>query len=219
VTVAGIQTTGELQDLLNNWVPRMQELGDAFAKFGPQWEAQDPAAFVDFSSDWAALNDRWTPALAAAQSVIASAILPASMSPAQVEYNGIMKALRQNYPPDGAAIKKGDWDDLYQRLTTAQGTPPAITTVQPTAVDLDLQALQETAPLDVIAKLTGQEAPTPSSPTSSLGWALVGILAGVAGAFGGSLAGPPGAIAGAMVGGVAGYSLKGKLASVLPSWL
>ena len=225
MTFLGNQTIGELNDLLANWDPRMADLGNAFAQFSPQWVNSDPGTFEDWSNDWAALGDRWTAARSAAQTFLnETSILPASTTSAQGAYDSIMKAIRQNYPPDGAAIKKGDWDDLYQRLTAAMGHAPPITTVQPTATDFDQQVLAATQPLDVLGMITGQIAPpkpstAPSTPTSGIGWAFVGIMAGIAGAFGGSVMGPPGAIAGAAVGGVLGYELKNKISASLPSWL
>jgi hypothetical protein len=227
-----MQTLGDLKDLMANWVPRMQELGQAYGDFSPQWSNSDPAAFEDFTKDWSQLQARWGPAQSNAQAFIdAGSILPDALVNAQIPYDMVMKAIRQNYPPDGATMQKGDWDDLYQRLSTAKGGLIPITTVQPTAMDLSGDIFKATAQLDVIAALTGQQASalgglvgsggkqSPSTSTSGAGWAFVGILAGVAGAFGGSVLGPPGALAGAALGGALGYSLKTKIAASLPSWL
>ena len=222
MTIAGEQTIGEVKDLLNNWDPRMTQLRTSYDSFQPQWSGTDSGTAMAFDTDLSALEDRWTAARTDAESAISSAVLPDAYSPAQSVYDELMKAIRQNYPPDGATIMKGDYDDLLQRLSSAQlaagQTPPPVPTVQPVAVDADLEALKATQPLDVVAKLTGALAPTPSKPTTGAGWGFVGLLAGVGGAVVGSMAGPPGFLAGAVAGGAAGYALKNKIASLMPSW-
>jgi hypothetical protein len=117
--------------------------------------------------------------MSAAQSAVDLAALnvltPNSAIPAQVQYDGIMKAIRQCYPPDGCPTTKGDWDDLVTRLSAAAkslGLPaPVITMAQPTSVDLDQQVFASTANLDVIAQATGlqKKGPLPQAP-DGLSW-------------------------------------------------
>jgi hypothetical protein len=63
------------------------------------------------------------------------------MIPAQGTFDGIMKALKQGYPPDGAMVQKGDFDDLSDRLTAAGKAPDYSQMPQPTATDVDLKVL------------------------------------------------------------------------------
>lgn len=216
MTIAGEQTIGEVKDLLNNWDPRMTQLRTSYDSFQPQWSGTDSGTAMAFDTDLSALEDRWTAARTDAESAISSAVLPDAYSPAQSVYDELMKAIRQNYPPDGATIMKGDYDDLLQRLSTAQlaaGQTQTATatqpTVQPVAVDVDL---------NVIKAIPPPPGSAPPKPTTSVGWGFVGLAAGVGGAVVGSMAGPPGFLAGAVAGGAAGYALKNKIASLMPSW-
>ncbi len=188
-TVNGAQTIAEVQDLLKNWDARMADLGREVNAFSGQWRAADPTAFDDFDRDQAALSIRYNKASSDAKAVISDSSwnpMPASMIPAQGAFDNIMKAIRQCYPPDGCPTSKGDFDDLYNRLSAAKAAaslpPPVMTTIQPTAQDTDLKVFNATAPLDVIAPIVGDTAPKPGSPLAVFAWMYKHRVALTAGA-------------------------------------
>jgi hypothetical protein len=172
-TINGQQTIDELKDTVSLWEERMTSLGNSFAAFSPTWVGRDVQTMAAWSDDYQALTNRYSAAHAAAQSAISLAAwnpLPGNMIVAQKEFDGLAKAMRQNYPPDSATTKKGDWFDLYNRLhdaQTAAGAPPIEDhPPQPQATDVDLQALQVSQPFDPIAVLTGALAPPKTGPLS-----------------------------------------------------
>jgi hypothetical protein len=179
-TVNGQQTIAEVKDLLANWDARMAALNASVNAFSGQWQASDPNAWADFDRDMGALTARYGKASSDAKAAISDSSwnpLPASMIPAQNAFDNIMKAIRQCYPPDGCPTSKGDYDELLQRVSAAQSSAGQSTamqsapTIQPVAQDVDLQVLQTTQPLDVVAKITGQLAPPPpGSMLSALKW-------------------------------------------------
>jgi hypothetical protein len=220
-TVGGQYTIAELQDLVNLWTYRMAQLTKAYADFSPAWVAKDSAAFIDWTNDWNVLQKRYATALDAANSAILMARLnittPNYLIAAQPQYDGMAKAMRACYPPDGCPVAKGDWDDLFNRLTVAArslgASPPVDAPPQPTATDADRKAFASTAGIDVAAQATGAQA----ASTGPLPTGLAKRLQG---------AGPPGFpspktlvwVAVAVVGGILVMSLlpvlllPGKLA-------
>lgn len=177
-TINGQQTIAELKDLLANWDPRMTDLQNAYNKIASQWAGSDAVSYAQWTSDFTALRGRYSQAQSSARTTIDLAAInpaPNSTIPAQSAFDGVMKALKQGYPPDGAATRPGDYDDLYSRLQNAYrsvGAPAfSVTTVQPTAADVDLNALNILAPVDVIAPLVGDmHAPASGSSLSALKW-------------------------------------------------
>jgi hypothetical protein len=176
-TVLGAQSIAELQDLISVWTYRMQQLGQAYGDFSPTWVARDSMAFVDWTNDWVRLQNRYSAALKNAQSAVTLSRLsfatPASLIPAQAEFTALAKAMRQCYPPDGCPVVKGDWSDLFDRLTLAAkgagAQPPADNPPQPVARDVDIQAFAATAPVDVVAQATGAQKGGPL-PLGASGW-------------------------------------------------
>lgn len=162
-TVNGEQSVAELQDIMASWDYRMKQLAQAYADFSPAWSQRDRAAFVDWTNDWQQLQNRYQAALSRAQSAVSSArwtiALPNSAIPAQAEYDGLAKAMRQCYPPDGCPVAKGDFMDLSNRLEAAGGKTDYSQMPQPTATDVERTALAASAPLDVVAQAGGLEAP------------------------------------------------------------
>ncbi len=134
------------------WAARMQALGSAFDAFSATWSARDPAAFTDWNRDWAALRARYASALANAGTFTLNS----------TSYESLAKAMRQCYPPDGCPVGKGDWSDLFDRLTAATkaaGAPPPQDVPAHLVPQTEGEALfAETAPLDVVASLTGGQA-------------------------------------------------------------
>lgn len=150
----------DLKDAIVNWQKRMSDLAANYAKLSSAWSAQDPAKFTDWTNDWNVLQARYVPALAAAQAVANSTFGMGT----DAAYDALAKAMRVSYPPDGGPVSKGDYDDLYSRLATASravGTAPLIATpmTQPTGTDWGMGFYKATAPLDIIAQLTGAEKP------------------------------------------------------------
>ena len=180
-TIAGAQTVAELQDLVNLWSTRMSQLTQAYADFSPTWVAKDAQGYEAWTNDWNALQARYQAALSNANSAITAAKInvftPNNMIPAPTEYLALSKAMLQCYPPDGCPQAKGDWSDLFDRLTAAQkaaGTTMLVDAPpQPTATDVDLKVFAATAPVDPIAQLTGQQAGGPIPP------GLMGQLTGL----------------------------------------
>lgn len=180
-SIAGVQTVDELQFIMKSWAYRMQQLGQAYAAIATSWKAKDPTAQAGWLADWNALQARYNAALGPANAAVTGAALsilrPNNMIPAQGEYDGLMKAMRQCYPPDGCAVRKGDFDDLNMRLQTAATSlggagPQYADQPQPTSTDFDQQLFAATAPIDVIAQVTGQQAggPIPPGPMDFLKW-------------------------------------------------
>jgi hypothetical protein len=210
-TPLGEKSVADLQNVLTNSDTKMKGLAQAYADFSPTWVNRDRQAFVDWTNDWSALQSRYQAAADKANTAITLAkltITPNSMIPAQAEYDGIAKALRQSYPPDGGPQTKGDYQDLYDRLSAARGANVAIAPmVQPTATDWQQAAYAATAPVDIVAQATGEEAPKlhlPTLPTGYLagaeellvGGGLVGGFLVGARVLGVALGGPLGALLG-----------------------
>lgn len=151
----------DLKDAIVNWQKRMGDLAANYAKLTPTWSVQDPAGFADWTNDWKVLQSRYAPALAAAQDVANSTFGWGT----DAAFDTLAKAMRVSYPPDGGPVSKGDYDDLYARLATAArsvGNVPLQSTplTQPTGTDLGMAFFKATAPLDIVASATGQQAPT-----------------------------------------------------------
>jgi hypothetical protein len=164
-TLAGLITTGELQDAVNLWTYRMKQLAQAYADFSPAWVARDQAGYIAWTNDWTALQTRMSAALADANATF-------TLTPAQTRYDALAKAARACYPPDGCPVVKGDWSDLFDRLNAAKaasGSPAVVDNPpQPTAVDYDIQAFKATAPVDVVAQVTGAQLSGPLPGNSPL---------------------------------------------------
>ena len=164
-TIAGSYSVAELQDLIALWQYRMAQLAQSYADASPSWVQKDSKAFIEFTNDWNVLQNRYAAALKDAQAKVGIAAytlpyvgMPNSVIPAQDEYVGLMKAMRQCAPPDGCPVQKGDWADLWQRLsaiTSVPDHPP-----QPTATDADLEAFKAGTQADIVAQVTGAQAPT-----------------------------------------------------------
>ena len=129
------------------WAERMRRLGAAYDAFASTWSTRDPQAFADWTHDWAALQARYAAALANAGMFTLNS----------TSYNALMKAMRACFPPSSCSTTKGDWEDLFNRLTAAGGHP------QDVAGHLVAQTggeklFADTAKFDVIASATGEQA-------------------------------------------------------------
>lgn len=162
LTLGNNQSVAELQNIMTSWAYRMKQLSDAYTAFAPTWQAKDSTAFTNWLADWIQLNTRYQAALTNAQAAVsnASSLMPNSMQSAQAEFDGLMKAMRQSYPPDGGPVTKGDFDDLNSRLSTAGTTVSYANMPQPAkGSDLTSTIFVATAPLDVVAMATGEQKP------------------------------------------------------------
>jgi hypothetical protein len=99
------------------WAARMKKLSDAYTAFTPTWTALDPKAFADWTSDWKALQQRYQAALQNEGMFTLNS----------TTWLAMQRAMQQCYPPSSCPTSKGDWADLFDRLTTATkavGAPP-----------------------------------------------------------------------------------------------
>jgi len=173
-SILGQNSLSDVQDLLATKDPNIGELESAWNAFYPTY----PGDFGDWQSDFAALKTRWQAAKDLANLAIGVNKLnplPNSLIPAQVEYDGLLKALKQGYP--NQTVQKGDFDELYQRLSAMMGTPVPLTVIQPSGGDPDISILQATKP---VATAVDSAASTVSSLGSFLTspWAKVAALGG-----------------------------------------
>jgi hypothetical protein len=173
LTLSNQTSVADLQNSMVNWAIRMKGLAQAYADFSPTWVGRDSTAFVDWTSDWTRLQNRYNAALSSAQTFVTGSRfmpLPATEIPAPTQYDALAKAMRQCYPPDGCLVVKGDFDDLDSRLSAARGAPvPYAPMVQPTRAQEGLSGavFTATAPIDVVAQITGAQkaGPLPQGST------------------------------------------------------
>lgn len=220
-TALGAKSIADLLDQINLWTTRMGQLSQGYANVSPAWVAHDQAGYIDFTNDYNALQKRWAGALAAANSAVSAAKLVPFVSNAEINgqtpWDGIAKAMTVCYPPDGCPQRKGDWGDLFDRLTAAQRSLAQPVTVdvapQPTAPDIQLQIFAATAPIDAGAQLAGKQVtgplpsfltgllkpPAPGAP-ATYPWALLGVSASVGGILGASVLGLTGGLVGVVAG-------------------
>ncbi len=167
----GTQTVSDVQDLIANWDPRM-------AALNAQAVGLDP----DIQTDLAALNIRYGAATDAAKKAISDSTwdpVPVSDRPMQSAYDAILGALKQVPGTE----TKGDYDDLFTRIAQARaaiGQTTVEPTVQPKTQDQGMGLYKALAPYDIIAQLTGEEAPkvwpltailpNPGAPPDPLRW-------------------------------------------------
>jgi hypothetical protein len=131
--LGGQLTLAELEDFLALCEFRMGQIADAYAKVVPSWVAKDPNAFIDWSTDWSTLQDRYREAAAKAKVAIEAAELPFLVTATEL-YTAVARSMKQAYP-DGP-VRKGDWAELRTRL--AQVTPiPDGEPPKPKAINAD----------------------------------------------------------------------------------
>jgi hypothetical protein len=159
------KSVSDLKDLVTQTGSRRAELDRWYAQASPIWVRLNPNAFTDFTNDRVAFNARFDAAMAKAKSVVDGAkyavMTPDAMLPATDEYTALARAMRACYPPDGCPVVKGDWVDLFNRATSVSPSlkipAPTDKTYQPTAADMGRAVLAATAPLDVVAQVTGAQ--------------------------------------------------------------
>lgn len=159
------KSIGDLRDLVAQTQARVAELDRWYGQASPIWVNKNSAAFVAFTNDRVAFRARIDPAMAKAQQALTvakfSIMTPDALIGATDEYTGIMKAMRQCYPPDGCTIAKGDWVDLFNRAAAVAPSlgiaVPTDKAIQPTAADISSAIFAATSGIDVVAQVTGAQ--------------------------------------------------------------
>jgi hypothetical protein len=112
---------------------------------------KDPKAFAALMVDAGNLMTRINAATTRADAAIklgAYAVTPLAYTPGQGAYDALLKAIRQNAPPDGAPLQRGDLDDVVNRISQVGGVKVDFSQMpQPRAKDPDQQFITTTAPL------------------------------------------------------------------------
>lgn len=141
-TFLGQQTVAELEDLITAHDNSFQQLDHYFST--------TPTSDSDLLNDYAALKARYAAARADAEIVITAnnfVFIPASATPAQSQYDEILKALKQSYPD--LIVEKGDLQDIVNRSGINMQALP-----QPKATDIDQKTY-------VAANAAAQAMPSP----------------------------------------------------------
>jgi hypothetical protein len=179
MTFLGHHALGELRDWLAAIDYEAGQIGSAYAAFAPTWQAQDPVAHRAWLGDWQSLQSRYGVARAKAQSAIGHARwevgVPDSMIPVEDEWQGVLHALSKTPGATGT----GDFQDLYNRLTAAQGRPVDMSKLpQPTAADADLTAYKAADTVIRAGEAVARQI-TPSKGTGTLVVVGLGLVLGV----------------------------------------
>jgi len=145
--VLGQKSLADVQDFLTSVRYRMQQMAAALGQVDPS-KVKDHSAFASLMVDAGNLKTRVSRADAAATAAISSAVTPLAYTPAQAVYDGLVKAMRQNAPPDGAPLSRGDYVDVVNRIKQVGGVAVDLSQVpQPRAADPDRTFLNQSAPL------------------------------------------------------------------------
>lgn len=139
--IDNMYTIAELDDLL---AAKDVEMG-AIDKEWKAWVTGQPTTpeIAQWQSDYNGLFSRYAAAKSDANTAISLAeitVLPNTAIPADAQYKEVLRALQQT---DGV-VSQGDFQDLWNRLTSMTGAPiPEPPVPQPTkGSDLDLTAYQ-----------------------------------------------------------------------------
>lgn len=145
--IAGQKTLADLQDLLTSVRYRMTQLGAALGQVNPL-QVKDQSAFAALMVDIGNLKTRVSRADSDATAALTSAALNPlvvlSFTPAQSQYDGLMRAMKQGYPPDGAKVQRGDYDDVVNRIRQVTQVKVDLSQMpQPKAADPDRTILRQ----------------------------------------------------------------------------
>ena len=133
-SILGQQSVADLKDLIaaqDNSIAQLQKHFD-------ETPAENIAQDTDLLSDWNALKARYTAARGDAQAIIdlnVVSVIPDSATPAQSNYDEVLKALKQSYPT--LSVTKGDLQDIFNRFPFDMSPLP-----QPVASDVDLNTFK-----------------------------------------------------------------------------
>ena len=149
--IGGMKSLADVQDLLTSVRYRMTQLASALGQVNPL-TVKDQAKFAALLIDAGNLKTRVSRADANASSALSYAgvggpIMLATI-PAQSAYDALLKAIKQGYPPDGAQVRRGDYDDVVNRLRQLSQVKVDLSQMpQPKARDLDQRFVDATAPV------------------------------------------------------------------------
>jgi hypothetical protein len=142
--IAGQKSLADVQDLVSSIQYRMAQMRTALGQINPL-QVKDQTKFAALMVDAGNLQTRVTAALSSASEAVsrsAYTLLPASYTPAQQSYDRLMKAIKQGYPPDGAQVQRGDYDDVVNRIKQIGNVAVDLSRMpQPKAPDPDLSLL------------------------------------------------------------------------------
>ena len=159
--IAGHKSAADLQDFLTSVRYRIQQMAAALGQVNPAL-VKDPKAFAALMVDAGNLKTRVSQADANATKFLGAIVTPPAYTPAQDPYDALLRAIRQNAPPDGAPLKRGDLDDVINRIKQVGGVSVDLSQMpQPRAVDPDRTFVTTTAPIahavDAASKEAGKE--------------------------------------------------------------
>jgi len=196
----GQYTISDLKALLAAKTHDVNALSDAFKAFHAEWARKDGAALANWLTDWGAFWNRWQTALSNAKTIIATSNvspIPASQFLADGAYKSVLRALTRTQ----GQIQKGDFQDLYSRLSRAGAQVDMTGAPQTSTRDLDLDMYNATnkaahaiEKVPLVGPLLGSAMQdlglgreTADRPTeadvSKAKWGVVAIVGGIFGAI------------------------------------
>jgi hypothetical protein len=153
--IGGHKSAADLQDFLTSVRYRMTQMDAALGKVVVNPVAvKDPTAFAALMVDAGNLKTRVSRADANATQFLSAIVTPLAYTPAQGPYDALLKSIRQNAPPDGAPLQRGDYDDVINRIKQVGGVAVDLSQMpQPKAVDPDRAFIQYSTPVAHIPDL------------------------------------------------------------------
>jgi len=148
--ILGQYSIGDLDDLLKAKSYDIGRLQTLWTQLQGPWLSVDQIAANDWQADWNLFSTKWNNAASTASAIVSDAKAtqaPIALMPANDIYLSLLHILKQK---DGV-ISKGDYDDLFQRLSAANlqlsnmgdfsnwNTPQA----QNTDADIDIMQLSD----------------------------------------------------------------------------
>jgi hypothetical protein len=150
--IGGHKSAADLQDFLASIRYRMTQMAAALGKVNPV-AVKDPTAFAALMVDAGNLKTRVSRADANATQFLSAIVTPLAYTPAQDPYDALLKSIRQNAPPDGAPLKRGDLDDVINRIKQVGGVAVDLSQMpQPQAHDVDRTIIQKIDAMPEIPK-------------------------------------------------------------------
>lgn len=120
MTVAGMHSVAELEDLVKAKQYTVSQLTNAYKAFADKWQTMDRIGHDDWLNDWRAFAIRYEKAILSAKAVMtiaAGMTLPNALIPAEGTYQEVLRACTRQ--TDGS-YSKGDLQDLHNRLSQAR---------------------------------------------------------------------------------------------------
>jgi hypothetical protein len=140
--IGGQKSVADVSDLLTSIRYRMQQMASALGQIDPT-RVKDQSKLAALMVDAGNLKTRVSKAETSASAAIANTpAVSASIVPAQRYFDDLMRAIKQGYPPDGAQVRRGDLDDVINRVQQMGARVDLSQMPQPRAVDRDRQVLE-----------------------------------------------------------------------------